>query len=33
MMKTIKLDPRDSMGRNPKLQEDTVPIEHCPKSS
>lgn len=33
MMKTIKLDPRDSMGLNPNLQEDIVTIKHCPKSS
>ena len=33
MMKTIKLDPRDSVGFNPNLQEDTVTIEHCLKSS
>lgn len=33
MMKTNKLDPRESVGLNPKLQEDTVTMEHCPKSS
>lgn len=33
MLKTIKLGPRDKVRHNPKPQEDTITIEHCPKSS
>lgn len=33
MMDTIKLGPRDNVELNPKPQEDTITIEHYPKSS
>lgn len=33
MMETIKLGPRENVGFNPKLQEDSITIEQCPKSN
>ena len=30
MMETIKFGPKDTVGFNPKLQEDTITIEQCP---